>query len=68
MHIIERSRTDFDRAKIKLTDHFDRRPVGRFFEPGVCVLSAQRLYSRIRRIRHARLTDFGATNYQCCQV
>ena len=26
MRINDRSKTDFDRAKIKLTGHFDRRP------------------------------------------
>ncbi len=31
--ISDRSRTDFDRAKIKLTGHFDRRTIGRCFEP-----------------------------------
>ena len=33
MRINELSKTDFDRAKIKLTGHFDRRPTGRYFEP-----------------------------------
>ncbi len=33
MRISDRSRTDFDRAKIKLTGHFDRRPISRYFEP-----------------------------------
>ena len=33
MRINDRSKTDFDRAKIKLTGHFDRRPTGRYFEP-----------------------------------
>ena len=33
MRISERSRTDFDKAKIKLTGHFDRRPISRYFEP-----------------------------------
>ncbi len=33
MRISDRSGTDFDTAKIKLTGHFDRRPVGRYFEP-----------------------------------
>jgi hypothetical protein len=37
MSISDRSKTDFDRAKIKLTGHFDRRPIGRYIEP--CVLS-----------------------------
>ena len=32
MRINDRSKTDFDRAKIKLTGHFDRRPTGRYFE------------------------------------
>ena len=32
MRISERSRTDFDRAKIKLTGHFDRRPISRYFD------------------------------------
>ena len=27
MSISDRSKTDFDRAKIKLTGHFDRRPI-----------------------------------------
>ena len=35
MRINDRSKTDFDRAKIKLTGHFDRRPIGRYFEPCV---------------------------------
>ncbi len=29
MRIIDRSRTDFDRAKIKLTAQFDRGPISR---------------------------------------
>ena len=33
MRVNDRSKTDFDRAKIKLTGHFDRRPTGRYFEP-----------------------------------
>ncbi len=33
MRISDQSRTHFDRAKIKLTGHFDRRPIGRYFEP-----------------------------------
>ena len=33
MRINDRSKSDFDRAKIKLTGHFDRRPTGRYFEP-----------------------------------
>ena len=33
MRINDRSKTDFDRAKIKLTGHFDRRTTGRYFEP-----------------------------------
>ena len=33
MSISDRSKTDFDRAKIKLTGHFDRRPIGRYIEP-----------------------------------
>ncbi len=33
MRISDRSRTDFDRAKIKLTGHFDHGPIGRYFEP-----------------------------------
>ena len=33
MRINDRSKTDFDRAKIRLTGHFDRRPTGRYFEP-----------------------------------
>ena len=33
MRINDRSQTDFDRAKIKLIGHFDRRPTGRYFEP-----------------------------------
>ena len=33
MRINDWSKTDFDRAKIKLTGHFDRRPTGRYFEP-----------------------------------
>ena len=33
MRTNDRSKTDFDRAKIKLTGHFDRRPTGRYFEP-----------------------------------
>ena len=33
MRIDDLSKTDFDRAKIKLTGHFDRRPTGRYFEP-----------------------------------
>ena len=33
MRINDQSKTDFDRAKIKLTGHFDRRPTGRYFEP-----------------------------------
>ena len=33
MRINDRSKTDFDRAKIKVTGHFDRRPTGRYFEP-----------------------------------
>ena len=36
MRINDRSKTDFDRAKIKLTGHFDRRPTGRYFEP--CII------------------------------
>ena len=35
MHINDRSKTDFDRAKIKLTGHFDWRPTGRYFEPSM---------------------------------
>ena len=31
--ISDRSKTDFDRAKIKLTGHFDRRPISRYIEP-----------------------------------
>ncbi len=31
--ISDRPRTDFDRAKIKLTSHFDRRPIRRHSEP-----------------------------------
>ena len=32
------SETDFDRAKIKLTCHFDRRLISRYFEPAcVCL-------------------------------
>ena len=38
MHINDRSKTDFDRAKIKLTGHFDRRPTGRYIEPWMWVL------------------------------
>jgi hypothetical protein len=34
--ISDRSKTDFDRAKIKWTGHFDRRPISRYIEP--CVL------------------------------
>ena len=33
MRISDRSGTDFDGAKIKLTDQFDRIPIGRYFEP-----------------------------------
>ena len=33
MRVNDRSKTDFDRAKIKLTGHFDRRPTDRYFEP-----------------------------------
>ena len=37
MRINDRSKTDFDRAKIKLTGHFDPRPTGRYFEPWVYI-------------------------------
>ena len=33
MCICDRSKTQFDRAKIKLTGHSDRRHFGRYFEP-----------------------------------
>ena len=33
MCICDRSKTEFDRAKIKLTGHFDRRHFGRYFQP-----------------------------------
>ena len=33
MRVNDGSKTDFDRAKIKLTGHFDRRLTGRYFEP-----------------------------------
>ena len=37
MRVNDRSKRDFDRAKIKLTGHFDRRPTGRYFEPCIKV-------------------------------
>ena len=33
MYIRDRSKTELDQAKIKLTGHFDRRHFGRYFEP-----------------------------------
>ena len=33
MCISDRSKTDFDRAKMKLTGHLDRTHFGRYFEP-----------------------------------
>ena len=38
MRVNDRSKRDFDRAKIKLTGHFDRRPTGRYFEPCTAIL------------------------------
>jgi hypothetical protein len=40
MRISDRSRTDFERAKIKLTVHFDHRPIHRYFEPCYIVMVA----------------------------
>ena len=31
MYICDRSKTELDQAKIKLTGHFDRRHFGRYF-------------------------------------
>ena len=33
MCICDRSKTEFDRAKIKLTGHVDRRHFGHYFQP-----------------------------------
>ena len=33
MRISDRLRTDFDKAKSKLTGHFDFRPISRCFQP-----------------------------------
>ena len=44
MRINDRSKTDFDRAKIKLTGHFDLRPTGRYFEPCECYVDDSKLF------------------------
>ena len=52
MSISDRSKTDFDRAKIKLTGHFDRRPIGRYIEP--CYVSQQSFINLVLH-RHVRI-------------
>ena len=50
MRISDRSRTDFDTAKIKLTGHFDRRPVGRYPQPRLnraCISQLARYLSSV---------------------
>ena len=55
MRINELSKTDFDRAKIKLTGHFDRRPTSRYFEPWVrmirTILARYNLVPHVARIQ-----------------
>ena len=56
MRINDRSKPDFDRAKIKLTGHFDRRPTGRYFEPCHTVTKLK-LSFRILRVLSEGITD-----------
>ena len=53
MRVNDRSKTDFDRAKIKLTGHFDRRPTGRYFEP--CYMNIKHYYLTFPRNDRAQL-------------
>ena len=47
MRINDRSKTEFDRAKIKLTGHFDRRPTRRYFEPCSISIMTHRDYRNL---------------------
>ena len=62
MRIDDLSKTDFDRAKIKLTGHFDRRTTGRYFEP--CETMCNPKDNLVRMIR----TMFGIGTIRKCVV